>query len=220
MSQRNLFRAGSLRSLLDTITGEKDLVDAKKDNDDDDDSSSELSFFNKDGQGSFALFLFIFMLLAIETVYVPIALIQTSQATVQRKCEHSLLWYYLLNNFVFMKTFGYLYSKISSNLNDATNIVYLLFTFMLYNCASSYWGYNEVNASCVKNEFQSKRLWQYSFYYMYIQGGMSIILAIPIGYCIKQKCFPKITSNNNDETSEEHVTFEIPETEKIENKKI
>jgi len=219
MSQGNLFRAGSLRSLFDTITGEKDLVDEKKDNDDDD-SSSEISFFNKDGQGGFALFLFIFILLAIETVYVPIALIQTSQRTVENKCENSLLWYYLLNNFVFMKYFAYLYSKFSFNLKDATNIVYFLLTFMLYTSISSYWGYNEVNSSCVKDELQSTRLWQYSFYYLYIQGGITIVLAIPIGYCIKEKCFREITSNEKDEISEEDITFEIPETEKIENKKI
>ena len=57
MSQGNLFRAGSLRSLFDTITGEKDLVDEKKDNDEDD-SSSEISFFNKDGQGGFVFIYF------------------------------------------------------------------------------------------------------------------------------------------------------------------
>ena len=35
------------------------MHDGEDNKDDDDDSSCELSFFNKDGQGSFALFLFI-----------------------------------------------------------------------------------------------------------------------------------------------------------------
>ena len=185
----NLFRASSLRSMLDAINGEKDHITEKKENNKENETKEieKLSFFHKDGLGPIVGLASGITFFVFETTYGIKALYFTPTYMINHKCPHSFIWYYLLNTLVFVKTLFYFNIKLLNELQDYTNIIYFLFLCMIYSGTSCYWGYNETHNLCIQNEFKKTKLLTYSILYTYLQGSMAILLAIPISSCVKQK---------------------------------
>ena len=187
----------SVLNLAGDIAGEDffddddDKTDSTDNNSDKSHSSEEEDCLDKNSCFSITMFAIFGSIFYFDIFYGAFKLYQTSYTDIDKKCNNSYLWFYVLYTTTLLKFCYHCALKATQLIEEDRSMLYNFIFIILASAASSTWGYYVIREPCLLENFSDNSLYVYANYHTYIQAGTSIFMILPSGYLIKNKLLIK-----------------------------